>query len=447
MRGDSGPKTRFALLPAHDEGRNTNAHDRRRRLPAQCIRRRPRRRADPDAVELAGLHPADVGAADAGADPGVSRYPLRPPRPRQIAGHPRSLFDGALWPRCAGDPRRSQYREDALVRPVDGRHGRAMARRQRAGTSWQDHPLQHRLPLSRSDQLAQPHQGSEGRRHGRGRRHRDRRLADGGFQGARTAGHREHEGDAAGFTGAGLYRLLRGAEHARPARAAAEDQEPDAGDCRAPRHLDAGVGRRIHPQQDSRRQHDAAGCRAYFQCRAVARLYRRGGRLFDATLTAVIARSEATKQFTLSLRAMDCFAPLVMTEGNSMDDNKRRDDGMTQRRKVLGNAWVDKSIANRNSFNTDFQDLITRYAWGDIWTRPHFDHRTRRVLVIGTMIALGQWDEFRLHVRAALAEGGFSPDDIKEIILQQAIYCGLPAANHAVKEASAIVQELGLLKG
>ena len=99
-----------------------------------------------------------------------------------------------------------------------------------------------------------------------------------------------------------------------------------------------------------------------------------------------------------------------------MDDDKRRDNGMTQRRKVLGNEWVDKSIANRNAFNTDFQDLITRYAWGDIWTRPHFDHRTRRVLVIGTMVALGQWDEFRLHVRAALAEGGFTPDDIKEII-------------------------------
>jgi 4-carboxymuconolactone decarboxylase len=145
---------------------------------------------------------------------------------------------------------------------------------------------------------------------------------------------------------------------------------------------------------------------------------------------------------------MDCFAALAMTEGeNPMDDDKRRENGMTQRRKVLGNEWVDKSIANRNAFNSDFQDLITRYAWGDIWTRPHFDHRTRRVLVIGTMVALGQWDEFRLHVRAALAEGGFSPDDIKEIILQQAIYCGVPAANHAVKEAGAIIAELGLLKG
>ncbi len=121
-----------------------------------------------------------------------------------------------------------------------------------------------------------------------------------------------------------------------------------------------------------------------------------------------------------------------------MDDQERRDAGMAQRRKVLGDAWVDKSIANKNSFND---------AWGEIWTRPHFDQRTRRVLVIGTMVALGQWDEFRLHVRAALTEGGFTPDDIKEILLQQAIYCGVPAANHAVKEASAILGELGLLKG
>ena len=130
-----------------------------------------------------------------------------------------------------------------------------------------------------------------------------------------------------------------------------------------------------------------------------------------------------------------------------MDDQTRRDAGMARRRKVLGNAWVDKASANKNSFNTEFQDLITRYAWNEIWTRPHFDERTRRVLVIGTLVALGAWDEFRLHVRAALTEGGFTSDDIKEILLQQAIYCGVPAANHAVREASAIVGELGLLKG
>jgi 4-carboxymuconolactone decarboxylase len=129
-----------------------------------------------------------------------------------------------------------------------------------------------------------------------------------------------------------------------------------------------------------------------------------------------------------------------------MDDQARRDAGMAKRRKTLGNAWVDKANTNKTAFNADFQDMITRFAWGEIWTRPHFDDRTRRVLVIGTLVALGQWDEFRLHVRAALTEGGFTPDDIKEILLQQAIYCGVPAANHAVKEASAIVDELGLSK-
>jgi 4-carboxymuconolactone decarboxylase len=120
---------------------------------------------------------------------------------------------------------------------------------------------------------------------------------------------------------------------------------------------------------------------------------------------------------------------------------------MAVRRSVLGDAHVDRAETATTAFDAEFQDLITRYAWGEIWTRPHFDQRTRRVLVIGTMVALGQWDEFRLHVRAALAEGGFTPDDIKEILLQQAIYCGVPAANHAVKEAAAIVAELGLLKG
>ena len=87
--------------------------------------------------------------------------------------------------------------------------------------------------------------------------------------------------------------------------------------------------------------------------------------------------------------------------------------------------------ANKTPFNAEFQDLITRYLWG-IWTRPHFDVRTRRVLVIGTLMALGHWEEFRTHVRAALVEGGFSADDIKEIILQQAIYCGAPAGNRII---------------
>lgn len=126
-----------------------------------------------------------------------------------------------------------------------------------------------------------------------------------------------------------------------------------------------------------------------------------------------------------------------------MDEKERFDKGMARRRKVLGNDWVDKANAKKTPFNAEFQEFITRYAWGEIWTRPHYDERTRRVLVIGTMMALDKWDEFRMHVRAALVEGGFSADDIKEIIMQQSIYCGVPAANHAFKEAGEIIAGLG----
>ena len=126
-----------------------------------------------------------------------------------------------------------------------------------------------------------------------------------------------------------------------------------------------------------------------------------------------------------------------------MDHKEQHARGMSVRRKVLGNAWVDKQNAAKTAFSDDFQDMITRNVWGEIWTRPHYDERTRRVLVIGTMMALGAWDEFKLHVRAALTEGGFTPDDIKEIILQQSVYCGAPAGNHAFKEAGEIVKEHG----
>ncbi|MGB6352079.1 MAG: 4-carboxymuconolactone decarboxylase [Pseudolabrys sp.] len=125
-----------------------------------------------------------------------------------------------------------------------------------------------------------------------------------------------------------------------------------------------------------------------------------------------------------------------------MDDKERYERGMAKRRKVLGNAWVDRANAKKTAFNEEFQDFITRAAWGEVWTRPHYDERTRRILVIGTMLALDKWDEFRMHVRAALAEGGFTENDIKEIILQQAIYCGVPAANHAFKEAAEVIAEV-----
>ncbi len=129
-----------------------------------------------------------------------------------------------------------------------------------------------------------------------------------------------------------------------------------------------------------------------------------------------------------------------------MDDQERHAAGMKKRRKVLGEAWVDRSIARRNDFNGDFLDLLTRYCWGDVWMRPHFDEHTRRIIVIATMIALGRWEEFRLHMRASIVEGKFSKDDIKEIILQQAIYCGVPAANSAMKEAEQVFEEIGKSK-
>ncbi len=126
-----------------------------------------------------------------------------------------------------------------------------------------------------------------------------------------------------------------------------------------------------------------------------------------------------------------------------MDEKERHAAGMKVRRKVLGEAHVDRSVAKTNDLTREFQDLITRYAWGEIWTRPGLDIRTRRILVIGTLLALSRWDEFRMHARAALVEGGFSTDDLKEIVLQQAIYCGVPAANTAFHMLDELAKELG----
>jgi alkylhydroperoxidase/carboxymuconolactone decarboxylase family protein YurZ len=128
-----------------------------------------------------------------------------------------------------------------------------------------------------------------------------------------------------------------------------------------------------------------------------------------------------------------------------MDDAERLKRGEAARRRVLGDDWVDCSAKKRNAFNAEWLDFITRSPWCDIWTRPHFDERTRRILVIGTLMALGRWDEFALHVRAALTEGKFSADDIKEIILQQANYCGVPTGNHAFRVAEQVLKEAGKL--
>lgn len=104
------------------------------------------------------------------------------------------------------------------------------------------------------------------------------------------------------------------------------------------------------------------------------------------------------------------------------------DEGFAMRRTVLGDGYVDRSIATTTDFNREFQELIARYAWGSIWTRPGLDRRTRRLLVLAIVASLGRWEEFRMHVRAAL-EHGFEPCDLRELLLQSAIYAGVPVAN------------------
>ena len=116
--------------------------------------------------------------------------------------------------------------------------------------------------------------------------------------------------------------------------------------------------------------------------------------------------------------------------------------GLVNRRRVLGDEWVDRSLAARTPFNGDFQAMITRIAWQDIWGRAGLDDRTRRLLVIAITASLGRWDEFALHVRAGLTRDGFTRDDLKEVLMQTAIYAGVPAANTAFAEASKIIADL-----
>jgi 4-carboxymuconolactone decarboxylase len=121
-----------------------------------------------------------------------------------------------------------------------------------------------------------------------------------------------------------------------------------------------------------------------------------------------------------------------------MSDADRRAQGEAARRRILGDAHVDAAQRAMTLFTREFDDLITRYAWGEIWTRDGLDARTRRVLVLGTLIALGRWEEFAMHVRAALADG-VDEGVIKEVVLQQAIYCGVPAAHRALHVAAEVI--------
>jgi 3-oxoadipate enol-lactonase len=125
--------------------------------------------------------------------------------------------------------------------------------------------------------------------------------------------------------------------------------------------------------------------------------------------------------------------------------DERADDfdrGLANRRAVLGDAWVEKSLSGATEFNADYQSLITRYAWHDIWGRPGLDHETRRLLVLGMTMGLARWEEFELHCKAAI-EHGVSLEKIKETLLQGAIYCGVPAANTGFKITTELLRAAG----
>jgi 3-oxoadipate enol-lactonase/4-carboxymuconolactone decarboxylase len=115
--------------------------------------------------------------------------------------------------------------------------------------------------------------------------------------------------------------------------------------------------------------------------------------------------------------------------------------GLVNRRRVLGDAWVDRALARRTPFNADFQAMITRTAWHEIWGRPGLDDRTRRLLVLAITAALGRWEEFQLHVRVGLAQGGLEVEELKEVLMQLAVYAGVPAANTGFAEAERILAE------
>ena len=124
-----------------------------------------------------------------------------------------------------------------------------------------------------------------------------------------------------------------------------------------------------------------------------------------------------------------------------MDERERYDRGMAVRREVLGNAHVDRTLSNKTGFNTEFQDLITRYAWGEIWTRPGLPRHTRSLATLAMLVALDRGDELRLHLRAS-ANNGVTRDEIKELLMQCAIYCGVPAANSAFHLAQEVFADM-----
>ncbi|HKF46416.1 MAG TPA: 4-carboxymuconolactone decarboxylase [Terracidiphilus sp.] len=123
-----------------------------------------------------------------------------------------------------------------------------------------------------------------------------------------------------------------------------------------------------------------------------------------------------------------------------MDERERHETGMRVRRSVLGNEHVNRAEAAKNDLDAEFQDLITRYGWGEIWARPGLSRHSRSLLTIGLMVALNRGEELRMHLRAA-ANNGVTTEEIREVLLQCAIYCGVPAANAAFHAAKEVLRE------
>ena len=117
-----------------------------------------------------------------------------------------------------------------------------------------------------------------------------------------------------------------------------------------------------------------------------------------------------------------------------------RERGLRTRREVLGDEHVDRAVERTTDFTADFQELITRYVWDEVWNRPGLDRRTRSCITLVALVALGRFEELELHVRAALRIG-LSPDEIKEVLLHAAVYCGVPAANSAFAVAQRVLDE------
>jgi 4-carboxymuconolactone decarboxylase len=127
----------------------------------------------------------------------------------------------------------------------------------------------------------------------------------------------------------------------------------------------------------------------------------------------------------------------------TVDEQQRYEEGMKVRRAVLGDAHVDRSLKNITDFNGEFQAMITRHAWGDIWTRPGLPRHTRSLITIAMLIGMNRNEELKLHLRAA-ANNGVTREELKEVIMQSAIYCGIPAANATFHLAESVWDELGV---